>query len=829
MSISGLTQIFEQSRLAARRLRKSPGFTGTVLLTLAIGMTATTVIFSMVDAVLLRPLALPEPDRLLSLDTLEKIDHADSSHGAQGAVARNDTSFPNFFDWRTLNKSFSSMAAYTNGGLVLGADANGPARNLRAAEVSADFFKTVGVLPAIGRDFTRADELAGSRTVVLSHDLWKNDFHGDPQILGHTIVLSDKNYTVIGVMPAGFLFPVSNLEASFWINDGEEAEGKNAPMTQRGYNQLLVIGRLRPGVTVPQAKAEMDAIQSSLAQRFPDDDAKETSVSVIPQLDDLVADVRTPLRILFAAVACLLLIVCANVAGLMLTRASQRRSELAIRSALGATRAQLIRQLLIESLFLSCAGGLLALALSTLTLKALPSVLPANLPRVQSIAMNPQVFGFSVALAIGTGLIFGVLPAWRASKQDPSNALGEANRSGLASRRHYRLQSILVIAQTALGLVLLVGAGLLIRSFDRTLHVDPGFQPQHVLTFRISIPVKRYSLDQQGQFFHELLARLEALPGAQSATAAFPLPLTQGDINIGFTIAGRATKPADEPSARVSLVEPHYFETLKIPLMRGRFFLASEQSATGKPVVIVNEAFARRFFPAEEALGKRITSGLGIGDTPPEREIVGVVGNVKRLSLTEQDKPEYYIPYEQAPVATPAVALRVAGDPSHYLKMVREVVARQDSNLPTYRMQSYADDLVRLTAQQRFQTLLLTGFALIALLLAGLGLYAVLSYMLAQRTPELGLRIALGAPRMHVLRLMLARGVLLAGVGLVVGVIAAAALTRFITALLYGVKALDASTFAMMTLVLFCVATLASLLPAWRASRLDPNQTLRGN
>jgi len=782
-----------------------------------------------VDAVLLRPLALPEPDRLISLDTLERVDRADSSHGAKGAMARNDTSFPNFFDWRSENKSFASMAAYNTGGLVLGADANGPARRLNAAEVSADFFKTVGVMPAMGRDFTRADELAGSRTVVLSHAVWKNDFHGDTQVVGRAVVLSDQSYTVIGVAPAGFSFPVSNLETAFWISDGKEAEGKNSPMMQRGYNQLSVIGRLRAGVTVAQAKAEMDAIQQGLAQRYADDDAKETAVSVIPQLDDLVADVRTPLRILFAAVACLLLIVSANVAGLMLTRASQRRSELAIRAALGATRAQLVRQMLTESVLLSAAGGALALALSTLALKALPGVLPASLPRVQTIAMNPQVLGFAIALAVATGLLFGVLPAWRASRQDPSQALGEANRSGLASRRHYHLQSVLVVAQTALGLVLLVGAGLLIRSFDRTMRVDPGFVPQQMLTFRISIPSKRYSEEQQGQFFHELLGRLEALPGVKSASAAFPLPLTQGDINIGFTIAGKPTKPEDEPSARVSLIEARYFETLKIPLREGRFFLASEQSAAGRPVVIVNEAFARRFFPGEDAVGKRITSGLGIGDTPPEREIVGVVGDVKRTSLTEEDKPEYYIPFEQAPVATPAVALRVSGDPDHYLKIVREEVARQDSNLPTYRMQSYADDLARLTAQQRFQTLLLTGFALIALLLAGLGLYAVLSYMLAQRTPELGLRIALGAPRMHVLRLMLARGVMLAGAGLVAGVIAAAGLTRFISGLLYGVKALDGATFALMTAVLFAVATLASLLPAWRASRLDPNRTLRGN
>jgi predicted permease len=782
-----------------------------------------------VDAVLLRPLAFPDSERLISLETLEQVSPTDSSHGQKGEYVRNDTSYPNFFDWRSLNKSFSGMAAYSTGGLVLGADSNGPARRVNAVQASSGFFTTLGVAPILGRDFNRSDELPGSRSVVLSHGTWQNDFASDPRILGKAIVLNEMNFTVIGVMPAGFAFPVSNLDTAFWINDSRDGEGRNPSMQQRGYNQLSVVGRLRPGVTVAQAKAEMDTIARSLAARYPDDNAKETSISVVPLLAEIVADVQTPLRILFAAVACLVLIVCANIAGLMLTRTSQRQAELAIRAALGATRSQLLRQLLTESVLLSAGGGLLAIAATTLLLKALPRILPASLPRVHQIALNGPVLAFAIGVAIATGLLFGVLPAWRASRQDPANALGESSRSGLASRRHYRLQSILVVTQTAIGLVLLVGAGLLIRSFDRTLKADPGFSPKQMLTFRISMPSKRYFDEQQTRFFQALLPRLQALPGVQSATAAFPMPLTQGDINISFTIAGRPTKPEDEPSARVSLIEPHYFETLQIPLREGRFFLSSEQSETGRPVVIINEAFAKRFFPGQNPIGQRMTSGLGIGEKPPEREIVGVVGNVKRASLTEADKPEYYIPFEQAPVATPAVALRVTGDPNSYAKTVRTELARIDSNIPTYRMQSYADDLARLTAQQRFQTLLLTAFAAIALLLAGLGLYAVLSYMLAQRTPELGLRIALGAPRSNVLKIVLVRGLALAVVGLCTGLLAAALLTRFAAGLLYGVKPLDTATFAIMTLVLLAVSAIASLIPAWRASMLDPNQTLRSS
>ena len=809
-------------RFVLRQMRKAPGFALTVLITLALGITATTVIFSLVDAVLLRPLPLPESNRLVSMATLNR---AAGSTGA--ATIENETSYPNFFDWRRESKSFSSMASYSTGGLVLGADSVGPARRVAAVQVTSDFFTTLGVAPELGRGFTRQEELPGARPVVLSHDTWQADFNGDPQILGKSIVLSDVAYTVVGVMPRGFAFPVSNADPAFWITMAKDAEGKNPSAAQRGYNQLSVVARLRPGVTLAQARAEMQSIQQGLAVRYADDDANELGVKVVPELQDIVSDVETPLRILFAAVCCLLLIVCANVAGLLLTRTSQRRGELAIRSALGATRMQILRQLLTESILLSLGGGLLGLAATQALLKVAPRVLPANLPRVSEIALNGEVMAFAIGLSLLTGLLFGVLPAWRASRQDPAKALGESGRSGLVGRRHYRLQSILVVAQTALGLVLLVGAGLLIHSFDRTIKVDPGFTPEHMLTFRISIPLKRYSFDQQARLFHELLPRLQALPGAQMATAAFPLPLAQGDINISFSIAGQPSRPGDEPSARVSLIEPEYFETLRIPLKRGRFFVASEQDEKGQPVVIVNEAFARKFFPGQNAVGQHIRSGLGEGDPPPMREIVGVVGDVKRTSLTEPPTPDYYVPFEQAAIATPPVAMRVTGDPDSYARMVAAEVAKLDKTLPVYRMQSYSDDLKRVTAQQRFQTLLLTGFAVVALLLAGLGLYAVLSYMVAQRTTELGLRIALGAPRGNVMQLMLWRGLRMTALGLSAGLVTSALLTRFVAGLLYGVKPLDGLTFATTTVVLLAVSSIACLIPALRASMLDPNETLR--
>jgi len=826
--LNALANFVLEIRFAVRQLRKSPGFAVTVIVTLALGILSTTVIFSVVNAVLLRPLALPEPDRLMSLNTLENIQRDNSSHG-KGLVP-NDVSYPNFFDWRARNKSFSSMASYATAGANLGGSNGSAARHVAAVQVSSDFFTTLGVQPEMGRGFLRSEELPGAHSVVLSHATWASEFASDPKILGRTVLLSDKEYTVIGVMPAGFMFPVSNMDYAFWTTFADEAAHKDSSVQQRGWNQLSVVGRLKPGITVAQAKSEMDAIQFALSKQYPDENANEPAVNVIPQLEDLVSDVRKPLAILFGAVGCLLLIVCANVAGLMLTRVSRRRSELAVRSALGATRSQLLRQLLLEAMLLSLGGGVLGILGTSAVLSIIPSVLPANLPRVHSIAMSGEVLVFAVGVSMLTGLLFGVLPAWRASRQDPAKALSEGGRSGMASRKHYRLQSGLVVTQTAIGLVLLVGAGLLIHSFDRLMKVDPGFTPQGLLSFRISMPAKRYSQEAQARFMQQLLPRLKAMQGVQMATAAFPLPLTQSDISITFAIEGKESLHGNDPSARVSLTEPNYFETLRIPLKAGRFFLSTEQSENGPPVVIINEALAKNFFPGQNAVGQHMRTGLG-KDGPdgktPMREIVGVVGNVKRGSLAEADKPEYYIPYEQAPIAIPAVALRVAGDPASFNKRVSAEIASMDSAVPVYRFQSYSDELARTTAQERFQTLLLTGFAGIALLLAGLGLYAVLSYMVAQRTPELGLRIALGAQRGNVLRLMLSRGMQLAIYGLVAGLVAAVVLTRFVSGLLFGVKALDGATFATMTLVLLAVSSLASLIPAWRASRLDPNETLR--
>jgi predicted permease len=810
--------LIQDLRYGVRQLRRSPGFAMTVLLTVALGVAATTVVFSLVNAVLLRPLPFPAPDKLISLDTLGR------PGGTTGpATASMDTSYPNFFDWRSENKSFASMASYTTGGMVLGADSNNQARRVAAVSVSSDFFETLGVSPELGRGFKREEELSGSRAVVLSHETWKTAFNGDKNAVGKTIVLSDEVYTVVGVMPKGFYFPMNQADTAFWITMARDAEGKNPSTTQRGYNQLSVIGRLRPGVTLEQARAEMNTIQQGIATRYADDDKNEFAVSVVPELQDIVLDVQTPLRILFCAVACLLLIVCVNVAGLLLSRMSMRRGEFAIRAALGGSRSQILRQLLVESMMLSLCGGVLGAVAAYGLLHVSSRLLPAELPRVSGISMDARVLCFAMLISLLTGILFGVPPAWRASKQDPASALGENGRGTAGGRRQYRLQSTLVIAETAIGLVLLVGAGLLIRSFDRILKVDPGFSPQQMLTFRLSVPGKRYTTERRTALVHQVLEKMRATPGVQAATAAFPLPLTEGDIHITFSIAGRPVTPGDEPSARVSVIEPGFFEALKIPLKQGRFFLSTEHDEKGPPVIIVNEAFAQKYFPGEEALGKRMQSDL----SESMREIVGVVGNVKRRDITEPAMPEYYLPYEQVPIAMPSIAMRVTGDPMSYANAIRAGITEIDSAVPIYRMNRYSDDLQRTSAQQRFQTMLLTGFAAIALLLAAIGLYGVLSYMVSQRTMELGLRIALGAQRSTVLKLIMVRGLGLAVIGLCIGVAVAAVLSRFISGVLYEVKPLDVLTFGGTAVVLLAVSCVASLIPAYRASRLDPNESLR--
>jgi predicted permease len=812
-----IQNVIQDLRFALRQLRKSPGFALTAVLTLALGIGATTAVFSLVDTVLLHPLPFAQPDRIVALNTLER------PHGSNGpATLPSDTSYPNFFDWRDRSHTLQSIASYAGQSFTLDLP-NTPARRIDGMAVSSDFFQVLGIDPTLGRSFIRSEEQAGNRSVIISNTLWQTAFNKSPSAIGQAIHLSDETFTIVGVLPASFQFP-NAPDASVWVTPSLAMEGKNASGTQRGWNQLSVIGRLAPGVDIATARAEMQTIQRSLATQYPDEDAKETAVSVIPELQNVVGDVQRPLNILFAAVAFLLLIACANVAGLLLTRTAARRSELALRSALGASRPQIIRQLLLESLTLSFLGGLGGFLIAALALRLSPHFLPDDLPRIHELALNPRVLLFALAASLLTGLIFGVFPAWRSSRLDPAIALRDTTRSSTASRAQNRLHSALIIGETALSLILLVGAGLLIRSFDRLLSVDPGFNAQHLLTFRVGMPPKRFQDDRLTQLAQRIQSRVAILPGVTSSTYAFPMPLTHADMTLTFTIPGQPTAPGEQPSARAGVVASNFFQSMQMTLQRGRFFNPTEDQPNSPPSIIINQAFADRFFPGQDPVGKRIVSDLSSGDKPESREIVGVVGNVHRLTLDEAPQPEYYVPFAQVPVGPPAFAIRVAGDPATYDATVRSAVAQLDSSLPVFAVKTNL--LARSTTQQRFQTLLISSFAVIALVLSAIGLFAVLSYMVVQRTMELGLRLALGAQRSNILALILRRGLLLCGAGLAIGLVAAAALTRYATTLLFHTSALDALTFVTTTLLLLAISIVSCLIPAVRASRLDPNQTL---
>ena len=816
---SALQNCFQDFRYALRQLRKSFGFTLMATGTLALGIGAATAVFSLVDTVLLHPLPFPQPERLVALDTLAR-----EQGSAGAATVPSDTSYPNFFDWRDRARSFDALASYSAWSSTLTGLGSAPPRRIDVMIVSADFFRVLGVAPALGRGFLRSEEGAGNRAVIISQGLWQEAFHQSPSAIGQPLHLNEETYTVVGVMPPGFAHPDA-VDVQAWLTPSLSMEGKNPDGKQRGWNQLSVLGRLRPGVSIEQARAEMQTIQHALVLQYPEDLANETAVSVVPEATAITGNVERPLHILFGAVCFLLLIGCANVAGLLLTRAAARRGELALRAALGASRLRIIRQLLIESLTLSSLGGLFGFALAALAMHAAPRFLPDDLPRINELTLNLRVFIFALAASLATGLLFGVLPAWRSSRLDPARALGDNSRASTAGRSRMRLHSVLVIGETALGLVLLVGAGLLIRSFDRVLSVDPGFNPEHLLVFKVAMPLHRFDEGKRLQFLQQLQSRFAALPGVRQSTFAFPMPLGNTDMSLSFSIAGRPTAPGAQPSARASIVAANFFRALEIPLRRGRLFSSAEDHPGSAPVILINQAFANKYFPGEDPLGKRILSDLSSGDKPEPREVVGVVGNVNRGSLTEDAHPEYYVPYAQVPLTQPTFALRVTGNPATYVETVRALVAHEDPLLPVYRV--YTNLLTRSTAEQRFQTLLLSGFAVLALVLAAIGLYAVVTTMVSERTMELGLRMALGAQRGDVLSLVLERGLLLSALGLSVGLAASLALTRYLATLLFHTPATDPATFAAMTLVLLGVSLASCFVPAWRASRMNPNDTLR--
>jgi putative ABC transport system permease protein len=803
-------------RYGTRMLVRYPGFSAVAVLALALGIGANTAIFSVVNAVLLRPLPFSESDRLMNV----------WETNLQRGVNRGAVSYPNFADWREQNQVFEAMSSfYTSDFILTGGDE--PAR-LQGAIVNADLFSILGEEPTLGRTFLPDEDKPGEGggVVILSHRLWRQRFSADANVLGRGIVLNGKSYNVVGVMPEGFQFPIQNEPVELWATVAIDSTGNKPITSQRGAHYIGVIARLRPGVTKSSAQSEMDAIVGRLEDQYPDTNSHR-GVYIEPALDSLVGDVRPALLILLSAVGCVLLIACANVANLLLTRATTRHKEMAIRAALGASRLRVVLQLLRESVMLSMLGGALGLLVARWGTDLLVAFGGDDIPRVKQIGIDGRVLGFTLMVSILTGLIFGFLPAIHSSKSDLTEALKEGGRSSTDGIKRNRVRGMLVIAEVAIAVVLLVGAGLLIQSLWRLQQVNPGFNPQNVLTLTLGLPEVKYPTERQAQFYSELLSRIETLPGVISASAVLPLPLSSDRVRTTFETEGRPMAKGDLPATEYRAAGLNYFRTMEIPLLRGRDFTARDDNKA-PPVIIVNDAFARRFFPGEEVIGKHIKPGISTDEAPPAlREIIGVVGNVKHLSLGAEPDPESYVPEAQLPFDSMAIVVRTKNDPRGILGAVQGEVRAMDKDLPVYNVKTLDEYLAASSAQPRFNTFLLAVFAGMALILTAVGLYGVMSYSVSQRTHEIGIRMALGAQQKDVLSIVVRQGMALTLAGVGAGLLGAYFITRLMSSLLFGISSTDPLTFIVISVLISLVALGACIVPARRATKVDPIVALR--
>ena len=800
-----LPMIRHDVTFALRMLRKAPGFTLAAVLAMALGIGANTAIFTVVKQVLLQPLPYPDPSRIVNVD--------EYMHGRASAVSP-----PNGRDWRNGNATLEALSFYNEQVLTL-TGISAPSR-VFAGVVDGEFARVMRVPPLLGRPVGEEDTRLGARKVaVIGYGLWQSVFGGDRTIVGRAVMLEVEPYEVVGVMPPGFDFPDSS---NAWVPLVLPARGLTD--NQRGAHYLSAVGRLRPGVTPQQASADLDRIEQELVARFPSKMAGY-SVAAVPLLTSMVQSMQRPLMILFGAVAFVLLIACVNVSNLLLARATTRTGEIAVRSALGAGRGRLVRQLLAESVVLSLAGGVAGLMLAAWGVRALMAVAPSDLPRAQNVHMDLPILAFSIALSIAAGIVFGTVPAILASRPDLTVFLRDAGRDGSGGGRRRMLRGALVTAQVALALVLLAGAGLAIRSFERLMHVDPGFRTANVLTFDISLPEAGYpTLASQAQFFRDYTGRIAQIPGVAAAGAVMFPPVTRAGFGGSFTVFGRP-EGADEGNAQVRSITPGYMEALSIPLKAGRLFTSSDTEGAAR-VALVSESAARRYWPGENPVGKQIRVHVNESIRAP-REIVGVVGDVRTRAMDTEPVPVIYTPHSQYGPESMTIVVRASGDPARVLPDVRAALAAIAPAVAIGRVRSMDDLVAANIAEPRFRTLLLTIFAVISLALAALGLYGVVAFSVNQRRAELGLRIALGADPRRVLSLVLREGMTPVAFGILLGLAGAAALARVMATLLFGVQPFDPVTFGAVAVALASVGLVACYVPARRATRLDPAHTLR--
>lgn len=807
--MQSLWPFLQDLRYGYRLMLKRPGFTAVVLVVLALGIGANTAIFSVVNSVLLRPLNYPDSERVLTVW---------EDHTRREGPAQEWTSPPGFQDWREQNTVFESVAAISGWPVTL-TEAGEP-ETLVGARVSQTAFSVLGIKPVLGREFTADEDKNGAAPVaIISQGLWQRRFNSNKEIIGQAIQLSGQSFTVVGVMPAGFQTPfVQNVDV--W----RTLQPTLGPGCQRGCYTLQVIARLKPDVTLDRAKTEMTAIAGRVEQQFPDSN-KNVGVTLVSLHEFTVGNVKPAMLALLLAVGFVLLIACANVANLMLAKAAAREREIAIRAAMGASRWQIIRQLLSESFLLAFVGGALGLLLAFWMVDLLVSLSPDGTPRLDEIKIDGKVLLFSIGISTLTGLLCGLVPALQASKSDLNLALREAGAGSKVTGSGSRIRSTLVVAEIAIALTLLIGAGLLMRSFVLLQSVDPGFTPTNVLTGRVVLPPTTYAKSEQAAtFYSQLHERLKSLPGVQSVSFGSAVPMTGINTDTSFTIEGRPVpSPDQQPTAWFSVVSHEYFRTLNIRLRDGRTF-DDRESTKSPPVVVISESMAKRYWPNENALGKRV----GFGQQQVQwAEIAGVVADVHHFGLSSDARPTMYFSDLQRPRNSMTVVLRSAGAPLNYSDAIRREVKALDKNLAVSNLQTMERIVSGSIAVPRLVMLLFGSFAAVAMLLAGLGIYGVMAYSVAQRTHEIGIRVALGAQTGDVLKMVIGQGMKLALIGVAIGLAASFGLTRLMSDLLFGVKATDPLTFAGIALLLTAVALLACWIPARRATKVDPMIALR--
>ena len=806
----------QDARYAVRQLRANPMFATVMILTLALAIGANSAIFSVIEGVLLRPLPYPRADRIVRIF----LDSPMYPH------------FPlnpwDFRDYRDRSRSFTGLAAFTRSDMQLSSGSGQP-EMLNGFGITAGFFDVLGLRPELGHEFDRGNEVANSACqVIVSDRLWRTRFAADPNIIGRKITLNAMPFTVIGVMPPGTEHPGNEFHSvpygqhvdvwtPFWF------EG-NA--TQRGSHYIEGFGRLKDGVTAGAAQSELDAIMAELVHEH-GADVKRWHVLVVPLDQEIVGSSRPMLLMLLGSVGTVLLIACANAANLLLARAASRRRELAVRLALGAQRVRLVRQMLTESLMLALAGGILGLTLAMGGVKAIVSLLPEDFPRVADIHVSAPVFWFTLGIALGTGILFGLFPALQASRTDPRQGLHEGGRTLTSGRHQQRLRSALVISEVTLACVLLIGAGLMLRSLLKQMHLDPGFQQDHVLTATLSLPEADYKDGEPVVLFcQEMMRDLEALAGVQAAGAGSDLPWTGWDENTSFDIEGRQPPPNTFFHARYHVATPDYFRALGTPLVAGRYFTDGDKNHDAPLVVAINEAMAKKYWPGEDAVGKRIT----FEDHPKEKDwmtVVGVVGDVKDKPNSPAAAPGLWWPHAQAPFHDVAVVVRFKGDPAAMTTALRDEVHRLNPGLAIAHVQRMDQIVEESVAAPRMEFVLVGLFGALAIVLAGIGTYGVIAYTVSQRTTEFGLRMALGAQRGDLMRMVLSQGARLVVPGAAIGVLLALALGRAMKSLIYGVRPNDPATFVAVAGIVVVVALLASYIPARRAAKADPMRALR--